>query len=582
MRKTIQAVTVLTLFAASCGGGGGGGGTKQQGTLLGTAGGTASLSGGPSLVFPAGALSTDTSITIADTGQLSDAGTPIYQLGPDGITFPKGQMVQATLPIPSSVTNPVVYTTQLGSTTAYDALPTTASGGNATAALAHFSRVYVGPGSGGIGSSAPTITTEPASQTVTAPATATFSVNATGNPTPAYQWYLGTTLIPGATSASYTTLATTLAMTETTYSCTAYNSAGTVDSTPAVLTVNTTTPTAPFFTTQPLDQHVTAPGAATFTVAAVGNPAPTFQWYVGVTPIPSATSASYTTPATTVDMTGNSYTVVATNSMGSVTSNAAALTVGPASSGMAGIYLGTLTLTGGSAKPMMAAVTPEGEFRFALNDKSDNTSGTVGNATIVGTGGNGTLYTYKYTTATANSLTLTNVVVVPGTSITGSYSYGTSSGTFELHPAADPKTGVVLYNNPTMTLPASGGTTNTPGQNTGWLSLAAKPTNYDWTAVAVDASGNIFMTVNNVSVTGSLTQISSGSNLYRMNFNLGTLGNYTGLGWYSGSSYSGPASGAGWPLDFGNGTGFFASVFYCVLSNTTNTQGLAAAVASFQ
>ena len=36
--------------------------------------------------------------------------------------------------------------------------------------------------------SAPTITTQPLSSTVTAPATAAFTVVATGTPTPTYQW----------------------------------------------------------------------------------------------------------------------------------------------------------------------------------------------------------------------------------------------------------------------------------------------------------------------------------------------------------------------------------------------------------
>lgn len=56
---------------------------------------------------------------------------------------------------------------------------------------------------------APTITVQPASQTVTAGATATFSVTATGSGL-TYQWRRNGSNIGGATSASYTTPATTV------------------------------------------------------------------------------------------------------------------------------------------------------------------------------------------------------------------------------------------------------------------------------------------------------------------------------------------------------------------------------------
>ncbi|MFA5326626.1 MAG: hypothetical protein WC384_02420 [Prolixibacteraceae bacterium] len=53
---------------------------------------------------------------------------------------------------------------------------------------------------------------------------------------------------------------------------------------------------SPQFTTQPVSQQVCPGGTATFTAVASGTPTPTYQWYAGVTPIPGATSSTYTTP----------------------------------------------------------------------------------------------------------------------------------------------------------------------------------------------------------------------------------------------------------------------------------------------
>jgi hypothetical protein len=97
---------------------------------------------------------------------------------------------------------------------------------------------------------APAITTQPGSQSVTAPSSATFSATASGVPTPTWQWQLSTDAgstwvdINGATSASYTTPATTVADSGHQYHALASNSAGTASSTVATLTVTASAPAA--------------------------------------------------------------------------------------------------------------------------------------------------------------------------------------------------------------------------------------------------------------------------------------------------------------------------------------------------
>src|SRR5205814_8359528 len=56
---------------------------------------------------------------------------------------------------------------------------------------------------------APSITMQPASQTVSSGQSATFSVTATGTAPLAYQWKKNSVAISGATSSAYTTAATT-------------------------------------------------------------------------------------------------------------------------------------------------------------------------------------------------------------------------------------------------------------------------------------------------------------------------------------------------------------------------------------
>jgi acid phosphatase len=104
------------------------------------------------------------------------------------------------------------------------------------------------------------------------------------------------------------------------------NSAGSVTSNAATLTVNAAA-TAPTITTQPANQTVTAGQTATFTVAATGTAPLSYAWARNGTAISGATSASYTTPATTSSDNGAQFTVKVSNVAGNVTSNPATLTV---------------------------------------------------------------------------------------------------------------------------------------------------------------------------------------------------------------------------------------------------------------
>ncbi len=118
----------------------------------------------------------------------------------------------------------------------------TAVGGVTASALAH-PVTRAGGGGGGGGVVAPTITTQPSNQSVTAPAPATFNVTATdGGGTLSYQWKKGGVAITGATSASYTTPATATADSGSSFTVTVTNSANSVTSSAATLTVAAASP----------------------------------------------------------------------------------------------------------------------------------------------------------------------------------------------------------------------------------------------------------------------------------------------------------------------------------------------------
>ena len=173
---------------------------------------------------------------------------------------------------------------------------------------------------------APSITSQPANRTITAGQTATFSVTAAGTSPFTYQWNKNGAAISGATAASYITPAAATSDSGAQFTVVVGNSAGSVASSAAVLTVNAAS-IAPSITTQPASRTVTVGQTASFAVSVSGTSPFTYQWNKNGTAISGATSSTYVTPATAISDSGAQFTVVVTNAAGSVTSNAAALTV---------------------------------------------------------------------------------------------------------------------------------------------------------------------------------------------------------------------------------------------------------------
>jgi hypothetical protein len=108
---------------------------------------------------------------------------------------------------------------------------------------------------------------------------------------------------------------------------------------------------APSITAQPANASVVAGNAATFSVTASGTAPLSYQWRKGGTNISGATSASYTTAATTSADNGAQFSVVVSNSAGNATSSAATLTVTGAGDPCAGVTCssrGTCAVVGGT------------------------------------------------------------------------------------------------------------------------------------------------------------------------------------------------------------------------------------------
>lgn len=183
----------------------------------------------------------------------------------------------------------------------------------------------------------PAITAQPADASVVEGSAARFSVTAVGASTLAYQWSSSSdggasfAAIAGATSASYSTGATSQAQSGTRYRVVVANDVGSVTSSSVALTV-TASIVAPSITVQPADVVVTAPNSASFYVTAAGT-ALSYAWQsssdgTAFAAVPGAPDApTLALGETTSSLSGSSYRVVVSNGVGTVTSVAAVLTV---------------------------------------------------------------------------------------------------------------------------------------------------------------------------------------------------------------------------------------------------------------
>ena len=179
----------------------------------------------------------------------------------------------------------------------------------------------------------PTVSTQPVSQSLVAGSTAQFSVTAGGSAPLAYQWLKnGARLATGGNVSGSTTptlsLATISSADAANYSVVVTNSSGSITSAIATLTVLL----PPAIVTQPASATVTAGSNVSFTVSASGTAPLSYQWLKnGVTLANGGNVSGSTTPslslATISSADAANYSVIVTNSSGSITSAIATLTV---------------------------------------------------------------------------------------------------------------------------------------------------------------------------------------------------------------------------------------------------------------
>ncbi len=213
----------------------------------------------------------------------------------------------------------------------------TNSAGSVTSNAATLTVDWIGP-----------IETQPQSATANEGSAATFTAAASANPAASVQWQLSTnggsswsndTGDSGYNATTLTVKSATSAQNGYEYRAVFASSAGSATSNAATLTVDSIGPINP----QPQSTTVNEGQSAAFTAGDAGYPAPTAQWQVSTTggmsweadttDTASTSGASGKTTSTlkvssaTRSQNGYEYRVVFTNSAGSVTSNAATLTV---------------------------------------------------------------------------------------------------------------------------------------------------------------------------------------------------------------------------------------------------------------
>jgi uncharacterized repeat protein (TIGR01451 family) len=167
----------------------------------------------------------------------------------------------------------------------------------------------------------PSISVQPSNQTAAVSSTVSFVANASGSAPLTYQWWFNTTNAVG-TGSNVLTLANVQLNETGTYAMVVSNSAGSITSTVATLTVGT----PPSVTQQPSSISVIQDQSASFNLSVGGDSPLTFQWRFNGAPLSGQNSNSITL-ATVGAANSGAYDAVVANPYGSLTSAVAQLTV---------------------------------------------------------------------------------------------------------------------------------------------------------------------------------------------------------------------------------------------------------------
>ena len=278
-------------------------------------------------VLIGGTFSTINNTNCAYFGRLYGNSYP-----PEFITQPvsRNTNVGATVTFSATVSNPTpsYYQWRKEGLNILGATDTTYRLSNVQVADAGNYSVFVSNGEGGITSSnavlnvgiAPAIISQPVSLVVTQGQSATFSVTATGTPLN-YFWKKNGVFMAGATNSSYSIASVTAGNHRRLYlpgqqlprQCHQLRATLTVYSPPVI-------------TAQPLSQTVGISSNFTVSVVATGAPFPAYQWFKDGTNLPGAITSSWTVSSAQSNDAGGYYVVLA-NSVGSVTSAVATITM---------------------------------------------------------------------------------------------------------------------------------------------------------------------------------------------------------------------------------------------------------------
>ena len=397
---------ILAIVLAACGGGGS---SSDTGSSSGGSGG-GDIGGGGTPAVEKPAITTQPANQSVVTGSTATftvtatGGAPLaYQWKKNGTDISGANSSTYTTPATSMGDNAAVF-----------AVVVSNSAGTATSTEANLAVTAT--------AEAPTVTTQPADQTVITGASASFSVSATGTSPLDYQWKKDGIAISGATSSTYTIAATSLTDSAV-FAVVVSNGAGTATSSDARLTV-TAAPApalvAPAITKQPEAITVTVGQTASFTVEATGT-SPIFQWKKGGSDIPGANSSTYTTPATSLADSGTKYSVVVSNDLGTVTSNDASLTV-TAKPAITTQPVSQAVAAGQTASfSVVAAGTPPPTYQWKRKNASDIEFTNIAGATsstytlTTSSGDNGAKFLVVVTnsagTVTSNEAVLSDVVI---------------------------------------------------------------------------------------------------------------------------------------------------------------------------